>query len=328
MTTYPAWKKRQVQAKWRNLVAFFITLTLVLALLNGLSKSLSLNKYFGKSNWDSKSSFVAALSTTPISLLVVQKDPKRIVFLTLSEETYLTTGESEEPIVKLSSLVGKGEGEQLSKILTVAYRTYIGSYVVFKKDQKIDKDMVQKWFKQYASLLTPFAILTGGINGEVMNTNITRIDQFKLWWQVKGISLKNVDLVDLSQYREEMLVFDNQKVLGVDDVVLHQVIKKYLGNLEIEKDNLKVLITNSTGVPGAGQLAADFVTSVGGSVVEVDTSSSNLSKTFIQTEDKNSYSAKYLAKMFDCGINGAPEGGEGADITLVIGQDFTARYFK
>ena len=137
-----------------------------------------------------------------------------------------------------------------------------------------------------------------------------------------------MDLVDLSQYREEMLVFDNQKVLGVDGVVLHQVIKKYLGNLEIEKENLKVLITNSTGVPGAGQLAADFVTSVGGSVVEVDTSSSNLSKTFIQTEDKNSYSAKYLAKMFDCGINGAPEGGEGADITLVIGQDFTARYFK
>jgi len=328
MTAYPAWKKRQVQAKWRNLLALFVTLTLVLALFNGLAKSFSLNKYFGHSKWDSKSSFVAALSTTPISLLVVQKEPKKIVFLTLSEETYLTTGDSEEPIVRLSSVIGIGEEEQLSKILTVAYRTYIGSYVTFKREQKIDMETAQKWFKQYASILTPFAILTGGINGEVMDTNITRTDQFKLWWQVKGFSIKSVDLVDLSQYKEELLVYNNQKVLGVDDVVLHEVIKKYLGNLEVEKENLKVKVTNSTSVSGAGQLAADFVTSVGGSVVEVNTSSSSLSNTFIQTEDKNSYSAKYLAKMFDCGINGAPESGEGADITLVIGQDFTARYFK
>ena len=333
MTDYPAgrlkhqsWKKRQVQAKWRSLLAFFITLILILALINGFSRSLSLNKYFGESNWDSKSSFVAAFLTKPIALLVVQKEPKRITFLTLDEETYLTSGDSEEPIVKLSSVIDENDGVQLSKILTIAYRTYVGSYVTFK-DQKIDEETIKKWFKQYASILTPLAILTGRYD-EAMNTNITRIDQIKLWWQVKGFSIKSVDLVDLSQYKEELLVSDNQKVLGVDDVVLHQAVKEYLQNLEIEKENLKIEITNSTGTPGAGQLAADFVTSVGGGVVEINTSSSGLDKTFIRTSDENSYTARYLANMFDCGINGAPVNEEGADMTLVVGQDFTARYFK
>lgn len=328
MTSYPAWKKRQVRAKGRSLLAFFITLTLILALFNGLAKSFSLSKYFGYSKWDSKSSFVAALSTTPASLLIVQRDPKRIVFFTLDEETYLTTGNSQQPIAKLSSVVDKNEGAQLAKVLTFAYRANIDSYVTFSEEQKIDKETTQKWFKQYASILTPFSILTKGISGEVKDTNITRIDLLKLWWQVKGFSIKSLDFVDLSQYKEEMLAFDNQKVLGIDDVVLHQLIKKYLENLEIEKENLKIKVSNSTDVLGAGQLAADFITSIGGSVVEINSSTSALSKTFIRAEDKNSYSAKYLANIFGCGINGASEKEEGADITLVVGQDFVARYFK
>jgi len=328
MTNYPAWKKRQVQAKGRSLLALFITLTLILALFNGLIKSFSLGKYFGKSRWDSKSSFVTALSTTPISLVIVQKDPKRIIFLTLDEETYLTTGDPNEPIVKVSSIVDKDKGAQLSKILTFAFRANIENFVTFNKEQKIDKEKAKKWFKDYASITTPFSILTGNLNREVKNTNITRIDLLKLWWQVKGFSINNLDLVDLRQFREEMLSWNNQKVLGVDDVVLKQLIAKYLENLKVREENFKIKISNSSEIAGAGRLAADFVSSVGGNVVEINTSPGTLDKTFLETKDKSSYTARYLANIFNCGINGAPGKGEGADITLVIGQDFILKYFE
>src|SRR3989344_9085717 len=156
MTDYSArrsgWKRRQVQAKLKNLLALLIVSILILASFNGFVKTFSIGKYLGTSNWDSNSSFVAALSTMPLAVFILQEDPKRLVFLTLDEKTYLATGNPNEPIAKISSLINKSNGRDLSKLLSLTFRVNIENYVTFKNDQKINKDEAIKWFKNYASL--------------------------------------------------------------------------------------------------------------------------------------------------------------------------------
>src|SRR3989338_8466497 len=133
MTDYSArrsgWKRRQVQAKLKNLLALLIVSILILASFNGLVKTKSLGKYLGTSNWDSNSYFVAVLSTTPLAVFILQKDPKRLVFLTIDEKTYLATGNPNEPIAKISSLINKTNGWELSKLLSFAFRANIENYV-------------------------------------------------------------------------------------------------------------------------------------------------------------------------------------------------------
>lgn len=329
MTDYPArrsaWRRRQVQAKWKNLLALAIVSILILASFNGLVKTFSIGKYLGNSNWSSNSSFVAAFSTTPLAVFVLQEDPKKLVFLTLDEKTYLATGDPNEPMATISSLINKNNGEDLAKLLSLAFRADIENYVTFKNDQKINKEEAIKWFKNYSSLLAPFVILTGRIGNEIRDTNITRLDQLKLWWQVKSIRINQLELVDLSQYQEEVVYKDDQKVLGVDNLVLHKVISKYLENGRVTKENLKIKVINASGIAGVGQLAADFATGVGVNVVKIETAPSLIDQTFIQTSAKNKYTVSYLANIFKCDIKSSSSGDE--EVNLVIGNDFASEYF-
>ena len=329
MTDYSArrsgWKRRQVQAKLKNLLALLIVSILILASFNGLVKTFSIGKYLGISNWDSNSSFVAALSTMPLAVFILQEDPKRLVFLTLDEKTYLATGNPTEPIAKISSLINKSNGRDLSKLLSLTFRVNIENYVTFKNDQKINKDEAIKWFKNYASLATPFVILTGRIGDDIKDSNITRLDQFKLWWQIKSIRINQLELFDLSQYWEEVVYKDDQKVLGVDNIVLHKVISKYLENENVTREYLKIKVINASGIAGVGQLAADFAAGVGVSIVKIETAPNLVDKSFIQTSLKNKYTVRYLANIFKCDIKGSVE--DEKEVNLVVGRDFAAKYY-
>ena len=80
----------------------------------------------------------------------------------------------------------------------------------------------------------------------------------------------------------------------------------------------------------AGKLASDFVTSVGGNVQRVEGFDERVVKTYVQTNSKNSYTAGYLAKIFNCDINDgleSPKAGKDKQITIVIGQDFSDRFW-
>jgi len=337
MTRYPVsrhstrhgWEKREVQKKWRSLLAVFITVVLFLAVANGLIKSFSLKKNLGSSSWSGKSSFVIALAADPASVFIFQKDSKRMVLLTLNNENYLPTGNQDQPIAKTSSIVEEKDGRRLERVLSLAFRSNIENYLIFKTSQKIDRETAQKLFKNFASLTTPLTLLIGGQDKIIMSTNITRIDLFRLWWQIKGFSVNSLDLVDLGQATEELIQKNNQKVLVVDEVFLHREISKYLEDLDLRKENLKVEIDNASDYSTAASLASDFVTSVGGSVISVETSDVKVDKTYILTSQNKKYTSRYLAKIFKCDIKSTPESKDEDTqdkIRVVLGQDFAARY--
>lgn len=333
MTDYPAqgsaWRRKQTQTKLANLAGIFITVILLLALANGFLRSFSLGKYLGKSEWDGKSSLVIAANWHPGSILIFQPEPKRLVLAKFGQDLHFATGNPQNPVQDLASLFGAGDGGRMIQVLSSIGRTSIKNYLLFKEAVPADRENLERFFKKFASLATPLSILSGSWEGDIKNTNLTRKDLISLWWQVKSLGVGDLSLVDLG-VSEKLVVRDNRQVLGVDSVSLQRAIGQYLENRRLVEERTAVSVQNASGVAGAGGLAADFVTSVGGSVKRVETVAGPVTKSQIVTSD-TSYTALYLAKIFECGIKTVPRadlpaGEAGGEIKVIVGADFAQKY--
>lgn len=327
MTRYPAWKKREFQRKWKDVLAIFIAIVLIFAILNGFVKSFSIKKYLSKSNWDSKSSFVTILDTQPPSVFVFQTYPQKMVSFKLDSNRYLATGNQNQPLVMLSTLFGEKSGEKLSKILSLSFGANIKNYVFFSKEQTLNKENLQTMFKKFASPITPFLILTGKINQDIEKTNITRIDMIKLWWQLKSLGMDKLELVDLSDLKEEVMTSDNQKVLGVDETSFHFQISKYLENPDISGKDFKVVVQNASNIAASSSLASNFIISVGFDNTGVEMREDEVDKTTILAKKESSYPVHYLAKIFNCDIVASQNVQDNTAI-VVLGRDFAEKYFQ
>jgi hypothetical protein len=305
--TVSAWKKQQTRSKWKNIIAILIWVTLMFAIVNGLAKGFSIKSDISGSKWDSKSSIPIAINTRDPTLFIYQPQLKNLAVFTISGDTLYETGDYSNPLKALSTVV-ENSGEDLVKT--------------------INNDSAEKMFFNFASILTPVKLITTGWGENFEKTNITRIDAFKLWWQVKGLSVNNIVYADLSKYQEEIITGDNNKVLGADTASLNKIASKYFENLKVLEENISVKIGNASGQNSAATLAASFIASEGGSVVSVEKTENTRAQTLIVTDDVNSYTAKHLVKIFDCDINEAKTSDNNGEITLIIGTDFTSRYYE
>src|SRR3989344_886223 len=115
MTDYPqrrsSWKKQEIERKWHSIIGIFVTLVLVLAVINGVAKTFSLGKFFGKSSWDSRAAFGAVIATEPISVFIFNSDKREITLVKLNEDLYMATGFGKIQFAKISEIVGESDGE-------------------------------------------------------------------------------------------------------------------------------------------------------------------------------------------------------------------------
>src|SRR3989344_4112859 len=216
MTHYPSWKKHKIRKDGRNILAVFILIVLVFAITNGIAKSFSLKKYFNQSDWDGKSPFISILKTSPPSIVIFQKDTKRLVLFKLDDNAYLATG-GREVLQKTSDIFSNEGGEKIAKILSLNLGFDAEKYVLLKEKIPAEKESVRNLFKNFASIVAPLKIAAGAYDKQIENTNITRIDLLKLWWQLKGVSADKLELVEMAPYNEEIITRDNKKVLGVGE---------------------------------------------------------------------------------------------------------------
>ncbi len=331
MTDYPAkrtqWKKQQVKAKWREILAIFIVVFLVFAIFNGFLKAFSLKHVIAKSRWDSQSSLAIALNTKPASVAVYRKDPERLVFVTYESDSYFATGNAQNPLIKVSDVIENKDGEKLTRLVSSAFGANIDNYIIFKNEKKLNADTARKIFGDFASIATPITIFTRGVGADVASTNIGRLDMFKLWWQLKGLNVNKLDMVDFSPNDVEIIGKDDSKVRGFDSEVIHREISKYLENQKLRSENAKLEIVNASGVAGAGKLAAQIYESVGFRVVKIDTDQTDLVVSQLASFDTSSYSSRHLATICSCAIFSLPKGTEEGELKLTIGRDFVKKYY-
>ncbi|MCR4324368.1 MAG: hypothetical protein NUV69_01635 [Candidatus Curtissbacteria bacterium] len=318
-----SWQKREIHRKWQNIVGLFITGILTLALTNGIVKSFSFGSELGRSNWDGDSSFAAVVNTTPHSILVFQKEPKRLVLIPVREDLFMATGNPKKPFSKIGDLLEENNGEKKTVVSSRISRSSVDNYFLLENRKKAGEEVLEDFSKSYGSFIAPFKIMSGTVSN-IQDTNVTRIDQLRLWWQLKGLSANNLELVQFSNISEEIVTGTGSKILGVDDVSLHRLFSTYLENQAFFESDKKIVIEDGSE-SASGQLAADFVNSVGGRVESVLQASVPVLHTIIIADDKNSYEAEYLAKIFDCDITSLKNAPQG-EIKVVVGEDFAQKY--
>lgn len=332
MTRYTVHNKRESGNKTKTVFAVLIIIVLVFVILVGLVKNIALpgTAFEPSLKWDSKSSFSVALDTNPPSIFIYQREPKRIVFMALDPQMYFITGNSKTPIMQINEAVSGRNDFEIARVMSLSFGAPITNYITFKKRENLDNKTAQKMFKDFASLGTPFIILTSGKPGFVRSTNITRKDAYRLWWQIKGLSIESVHVADFSALSEEIVAGNGQKVLGADTISLNRKVHEFLENINIEKEGQNISILNESDNKYAASLASDFIQSVGGNVVSEKEGDSTSDKSQVISSNKGLYTTSYLAKMFGCDIKEAQNNGSDGDnsITLVLGRDFASKYFK
>lgn len=346
MARYTTHNRREAGNTTKTVFAVLIIVVLVFTILAGLLKSFSLPNAAFQPNfkWDSKSSFIVALDTKPPSVFIYQRDPKRIIFLGLENNMYFATGNPKAPIAQIGEVISGRSDFEIARVMSLSFGAPITNYVTFDKQENLDNKTAQKMFKDFASLTTPFVLFTKGKPSFIKSTNITRYDAFRLWWQVKGFSVENVNVVDFSALTEEVVAGNGQKVLGADTTLLNRKIQDFLENINVEKEGYNISILNESGNDYAAIVASNFIKAIGGNVVsEEEGDVRNSSQIVVR---KGSYTASYLAKMFGCDIRelvsmekrelvsrdleikGTQNNGSDSELTVVLGRDFANKYFK
>lgn len=328
MTDYPGtrtgWRRRQVQAKWQNLIAIFITVVLLLAVFNGLLRGFSQDLSFRKSSWIRGSPLVIAVNSSPGSLVIYQDDQKNLALLTFDEEDYFATLDGEIPIVKLGKVFEKNDKTLAFKV-SGALHLPVGHFVVFKERPSAKRENFEDYFKNFASLLTPFGILFNYPGDSVAYTNLTRVDLFRLWWGLKSYRVENLIFKDLGDLGSETILENGQKVEVVDEQLIARAVSIYLESERLSSERFSVFIKNSSGIVGAGQLASEIMSISGAHVVKIETDSAVSATSHILAGDTGSFTANYLAKLVGCDIKAADDLPDEA-INVIIGRDFVEKY--
>lgn len=335
MTDYPAnkksskkpvWAKMEAARKWRAMLAIFICLFLGFFIINGILRAFSLKKYVSAGKWNGGTPYVAAISTSSPAVLVFNRDLAQIVVLKVPGELNVPTGEGGSPLLKVKDINAKN-GEEMTKVLTKVLGLDIQNYAVLKESREIDQGGVEKAYGDFVSFSTLARIVTVGSVWGVESTNITRIDLLRLWWQVKSSGIKSPKIIDLGQFTDDVVAGRGVKIESLDRELFHLSVNKYFAVRNLADQNIKLVIRNSSGAVGVGQLAGEMVASVGFNVIHVNSGEPNITKCNIQATSKNSQAVSYLANVFKCDIVAPLPDAQMNLIILDLGSDFAKRLF-
>lgn len=295
----PSSKLQSGLVKWRAFLPVFLLVVLIFATANGFIKTVSFKRSLGQS-WDGVSSFAVVVDGSKDSLFIFQKDPVGAVHVVAGD---IFGGENSQTILKKSSIF---VGSQI--------KNYIG----FGDYSEID---FSKKFDEFKSYGTPIKILT---NGFTSDTNISRIDALKLWWQLKNVRTKDIEVMNIEPLRSS----GDKQVLGITSDSTSRTLSPYFENINILKENIAVEIVNASGDLRASRLFENFISSVGGHVTAISGDTNIASQCTIATSLNKSYTARYLEKEFGCDIKETAFDGSRDVLTITIGQDFAEHYFE
>lgn len=305
MTDYSARNSKHIYnnsfSKWKVIFMVFVVCVLLLAALNGLFKLKNLKFVDNSRNsWDGIASFLVAVNGSEDYLAVFQVEPNRIALFKFGDR--FGSNVDMESVVK--SLSGEGG-------------VVVRNYLVDNSEEGFLEDI-----QNFTSYITPLKIVLGRYKD--MNTNISRYEAIKLWWQTKSISVNDENIRDISvNYNGARQV----GVMGIKSDQLRRNLVPYVENIKIlDQKNMDVTIVNKSDNEQAAILMESFITSVGGRVTKIVGSTDLIDKCIVIGE--KTYLRDYLENMFGCDIKEPTFGQDSQEnLTIVVGQEFIASYF-
>lgn len=317
-------RRNKAGGKFRDLFSIAVVGVLVFIIISGFVRGVKVNGIFSSSSWDGSSPMALVLNSNPESLVIYQKDPKRITFLRIPSDVSFATGDALEPVKNVSEVLSLDK-EAGRKFLTRYLGAKISGYVILKNALNLEEKPEKEVFADFAFLTTPISIIINGLDAQIKSTNLSAADLLKLWWEVKGVNVDRINSVDLGSYAVEIIGPKDNRFKAIDRDLMRSSLAKYFEDYRMAGKSMKVEITNASGEDGLGTLASEISEMAGFDVVRISGSSGLFEKTQI-IASKDSTEAKYLAKIFDCDIFWQQNGADDSKTILVIGRDFAKSF--
>jgi len=156
-------------------------------------------------------------------------------------------------------------------------------------------------------------------------TNLSKWDLVRLWWQVKKVRFDRAKSVDLSKI--SVLISsaspDGTQIWEIDKSSLDAYLARLVSEPKIREENLAVEVLNGTTHSGLAEQGARIISNIGGEVSWVGNSDIKYQKSNIKSrkEQKNSFTVQQIMKIFNAEWEEKEEEGR-AEITLILGEDY------
>ncbi len=276
--------------------------------------------------WDGKGVINVAVLADQTYILSFNPDQKTLLVLKIPDETYLSVPFNFGKW-SLGSVYKLGQSEP-TPIGALLYRKTleenlgipINSYIINQKS----KDSFEKKIADLRQ--NPLE----NINFlEQIKTDLSFLEYWKLFWQIRGVRFDRVKILDLGQsdLTSWIILRDGTRVISIDQDELDNFIQKYFADSKIKDAGLSIGIYNTTLHPGLAEKAARIIENMGGRVVFTANSKSHLDQSIIV--GGKSYTNNVLTQVFiPQKQTSLPTGLDSsrADINLFLGEDYFMRY--
>lgn len=285
----------------------FLLLILFLILLFACFKTWQMAR---ESKWDGKTRFNFALVGEEVSLATFSPPEEELVFLNLPKgmQIEVTHGYGK---YRVEAITGLEKQEKRPGLLAESLQENLGVPIggwIYTTDNK--EELSNEIGKQ---------ILGRG------ETNLSKWDLVRLWWQVRKLRYARVKTLDLGKIRllVDLTLPDRSKVWEIDKTSFDRWVQRLVFEPEMQEEHLGIEILNGTSHPGLAEKAARLLANIGGEVVWAGNSEIKYQRSNIksQKEQKNSYTVQRIMKIFNAEWE-EKNNEERGEITLILGEDY------
>ncbi len=311
--------KKKKKRKWPALIFFLILLGFLIFGFFKIFRSME------RSLWDGENQFNLVINSQPVIVLSFDYQEKTINLLSIPDGTFVEAIHGYGPyrvesLYKLGEIKGQG-GSLLTGSLQEYFGLNLDGYLTGNQYQP-DKMKIKNF------LLNQFFEALRG-RGE---TNLSRWDSLRIWWQIRKIREDKIIVVDLAQTSasQEVELPDGSKAMKIEPERLARIINQFFIDEGFKKEDLTIAVLNKTEHLGLANNVSKIISNIGGRVVQVGSLLDQVEASGdceVKSEKKyrNSYTVKKLKQIFDCHWSEGEENEQRARILLLVGEDYWAK---
>ena len=321
------WRRKQIQRKKRKKLRI-IGLVLIVILIIFLGWfGFKIYRSITRSIWDGQNQFNLAISSHPVFVASFNPAEKSLNVMLIPQGTFIETIHGYGPcrvesIYRLGELSNKG-----GELFQGSLQEYLGIPVdAYASEHRTDN--IEQRTKETKEFIVK---MIGNLLRDRGETNLTKWDLIRLWWEFKNLRQDKITLVDLGQtsVSQQVDLPDGTKANKIDTERLESIMSQFFIDKKIKEEDLTVSVLNGTNHLGLANKVATLIKNIGGQVVgvgEIENFKSQISNLKCQIrsqkKDKNTYTVQKLMKIFGCQWGGEDLENQRSELVLIIEEGY------
>ena len=162
------------------------------------------------------------------------------------------------------------------------------------------------------NVFTTFKILSfGGTAAEDLKTNFSSRELLSLFWKLRGSELDEKDIISISDLRVDSLQSEE----------LATLVNNSFFDKDIVEESASVSIRNSSGVSGAAGYLTGIITTLGASVIEIETGEQTQERSFLIVKNSKPKLEKRLSSLVKLDKKSKSEEDFAGDVLIDLGKN-------